>query len=131
MYVCTAAYTSECAVHTYSSLSWASGCARQTFPEGVASTDVDLAALIGSSNRAPLRACAAAHCTALQCALLLPDYGSAWCLLLQDVLNDVLVVGEALGMQQQAAAAVAALQQRMDNAKALVAQLPPLEHLKV
>jgi ABC-type Fe3+-hydroxamate transport system substrate-binding protein len=53
------------------------------------------------------------------------------CLLLQDVLNDALVVGEALGLQQQAAAAVAALQQRMDTAKALVAQLPPLQHPKV
>jgi len=50
---------------------------------------------------------------------------------LQDVLADALVVGEALGLQQQAAAAVAALQQRMDSAKALVAQLPPMPHPKV
>ena len=53
------------------------------------------------------------------------------CLSTQDVLNDALVVGEALGMQQQAAAAVASLQQRMDTAKALVAQLPPVQHPKV
>jgi ABC-type Fe3+-hydroxamate transport system substrate-binding protein len=47
---------------------------------------------------------------------------------LQDVLNDAVVVGEALGLQQQAAAAVASLQQRMDAAKKLVAELPPVQH---
>ena len=57
--------------------------------------------------------------------------GCLLALLLQDVLNDALVVGEALGLQQQAAAAVAALQQRMDRAKQLVAELPPVQHPKV
>jgi hypothetical protein len=47
---------------------------------------------------------------------------------LQDVLNDAVVVGEALGLQQQAAAAVASLKQRMDAAKKLVAELPPVMH---
>lgn len=41
------------------------------------------------------------------------------------------MVGEALGLQQQAAAVVAALQQRMDAAKQLVATLPPVQHPKV
>jgi hypothetical protein len=50
---------------------------------------------------------------------------------MQDVLHDALEVGEALGLQQQAAAAVAALQQRMDAAKQLVATLPPVQHPKV
>lgn len=47
------------------------------------------------------------------------------------MLNDALVVGEALGLQQQAAAAVAALQQRMESAKGLVAALPPVKHNQV
>lgn len=50
---------------------------------------------------------------------------------LQEVLQDALTVGEALGLQQEAAAAVAALQARMDAAKGLVASLPPLKHPKV
>lgn len=57
--------------------------------------------------------------------------GVSACCGMQDVLNDALVVGEALGLQEQAAAAVAALQQRMDRAKQLVAELPPVKHPKV
>jgi hypothetical protein len=80
--------------------------------------------------------CSTQDCTALHrahscCLLTIVLRYCGLCLLLQDVLNDAIVVGEALGLQQQAAAAVAALQQRMESAKALVAQLPPLQHPKV
>ena len=47
---------------------------------------------------------------------------------LEDVLLDALVVGRELGLQQQAADAVAALQQRVAAAKAFVGQQPPLKH---
>lgn len=53
------------------------------------------------------------------------------CCCAQDVLADTITVGEALGLQQQAAEAAAALHQRMDKAKQLVAELPPLKHPKV
>jgi ABC-type Fe3+-hydroxamate transport system substrate-binding protein len=45
---------------------------------------------------------------------------------IEDVLQDALVVGEALGLQSQAAAAVAALRARVGAALSFVAQQPPL-----
>lgn len=47
---------------------------------------------------------------------------------LEDVMNDAMVVGKELGLEQQAADAVAALQRRVTAAKAFVAQQPPLQH---
>eukprot|EP00878_Enallax_costatus_P037128 GHUV01041922.1.p1 GENE.GHUV01041922.1~~GHUV01041922.1.p1 ORF type:complete len:353 (+),score=119.72 GHUV01041922.1:1682-2740(+) len=47
---------------------------------------------------------------------------------LEDVLQDAMIVGRELGLEQQAANAVAALQQRVAAAKAFVAQQPPLQH---
>jgi ABC-type Fe3+-hydroxamate transport system substrate-binding protein len=45
---------------------------------------------------------------------------------IEDVLHDAIVVGEALGLQSQAAAAVAALRARVDAALSFVARQPPL-----
>lgn len=47
---------------------------------------------------------------------------------LEDVMQDALIVGRELQLEQQAADAVAALQQRIQAAKAFVAQQPPLKH---
>jgi ABC-type Fe3+-hydroxamate transport system substrate-binding protein len=45
---------------------------------------------------------------------------------IEDVLHDAIVVGEALGLQSQAAAAVAALRARVNAALSFVARQPPL-----
>jgi ABC-type Fe3+-hydroxamate transport system substrate-binding protein len=45
---------------------------------------------------------------------------------IEDVLQDALVVGEALGLQNEAEAAVAALRGRVDAALSFVARQPPL-----
>lgn len=47
---------------------------------------------------------------------------------IEDVLQDALRVGDALGLRPQAEAAVAALQARVDAALAFVAQQQPLAH---
>lgn len=47
------------------------------------------------------------------------------------MLADALVVGEALGLQAQAAAAVEGLRRRLASTQALVASLPPLKHPNV
>lgn len=47
---------------------------------------------------------------------------------LEDVLHDALIMGKQLGLEQQAATAVAALQQRIATARSFVAQQPPLRN---
>eukprot|EP00879_Flechtneria_rotunda_P017308 GHRR01018132.1.p1 GENE.GHRR01018132.1~~GHRR01018132.1.p1 ORF type:complete len:251 (+),score=99.96 GHRR01018132.1:251-1003(+) len=50
---------------------------------------------------------------------------------LEEVLQDALLVGDALGLQQQAQEAVAGLQRRINAAQAFLAQQPPLQHRTV
>lgn len=47
---------------------------------------------------------------------------------IEEVLDDALVIGKELGLQQQALEAVAALQKRITAAKEFVARQPPLQH---
>ena len=46
---------------------------------------------------------------------------------LEEVMDDCLRVGESLGLQETAAAAVAQMKNRVDTAKAFVASQPPLK----
>ena len=50
---------------------------------------------------------------------------------IEDVLDNMLTVGSALGIKSEAQAAVTALQKRVTAATALAAQLAPAKHRKV